>query len=93
MNTNQTLHDAIIVAPDLRPEDLIGANYDAETDEIVVNFQDGKVVRVPTTEFEELTAATVADYEHLDGTRSGVTCITDTVDFAVAASWWREQAI
>ncbi len=49
MNTNQTLHDAVVVAPDTRPEDLITANYDADTDEIVVSFQDGKVARVPTT--------------------------------------------
>ncbi|MEA5467215.1 hypothetical protein [Leptothoe sp. PORK10 BA2] len=93
MNTNQTLHDAVIVAPAIRPEDLIAARYDADTDEIVVSFQDGKIARVLTTEFEELASATVADYEHLDGTRSGVTCITDTVDFAVAASWWREQVV
>ncbi|MEL6130528.1 MAG: hypothetical protein AAFU84_10735 [Cyanobacteria bacterium J06633_23] len=93
MNTNQTLHDAVVVAPDTRPEDLITANYDADTDEIVVSFQDGKVARVPTTEFEELADATAADYEYLDGTRSGVTCITDTVDFAVAASQWRKQAV
>ena len=77
----------------LRPEDLIAARYDADTDEIVVSFQDGKVARVPTIEFEELAIATADDYEHLDGTRSGVTCITDTVDFAVAASWWRQQAV
>ena len=57
------------------------------------SFQDGRVARVATTEFEELATATAADYEHLDGTRSGVTCITDTVDFAVAASWCREQAV
>lgn len=93
MNTNQTLNDAVVVAPGLRPDDLIAAHYDADTDEIVVSFQDGKVARVPTTEFEELATATATDYEHLDGTRSGVTCITDTIDFAVAASWWREQVI
>lgn len=93
MNKSQTLHDAVVVAPDIRPEDLIAAHYDANTDEIVVSFQDGKVARIPTTEFEELATATVADYEYLDGTRSGVTCITDTVDFAVAASWWREHAV
>ena len=93
MNTNQTLHDAVVVAPDIRPDDLISAHYDAATDEIIVTFQNGKVARVPTSEFEELAAATATDYEHLDGTRSGVTCITDTIDFAVAASWWREQTI
>ncbi|MEL6384436.1 MAG: hypothetical protein AAFQ89_18665 [Cyanobacteria bacterium J06626_18] len=26
----------------------------------------------------------------LDGTRAGVTCITETIDFAVAAAWWRK---
>lgn len=92
MTTNQTLHDAVIIAPELQPSDLIEAQYDAGTQEIVVSFQDGKVARVPTTEFEELAAATEADYEYLEGTRSGVTCITDDVDFAVAASWWRQQA-
>ncbi|MFG6107186.1 hypothetical protein U2F10_33430 [Leptothoe sp. EHU-05/26/07-4] len=93
MNTSQTLHDAVVVAPPVRPEDIIDAHYDADTREIVVSFQDGKIARVLTTEFEELAAATATDYEHLDGTRSGVTCITDTVDFAVAASWWRKQAV
>ncbi|MEM9484119.1 MAG: hypothetical protein AAGA83_10560 [Cyanobacteria bacterium P01_F01_bin.116] len=93
MNINQTLHDAVVIAPATRPEDLIAACYDADTDEIVVSFQDGKIARVPTNEFEELAKATVTDYEHLDGTRSGVTCITDTVDFAVAASWWRGHTI
>ena len=93
MNTNQTLNDAVVVASGTRPHDLIAAHYDDTTNEIIVSFQDGKVARVPTTEFEELATATADDYEHLDGTRSGVTCITDTIDFAVAASWWREQVV
>ena len=93
MNTSQTLRDAVVVAPSIRPEDITDAYYDADAGEIVVSFQDGKVARVLTAEFEELATATVADYENLDGTRSGVTCITDTVDFAVAASWWRKQAV
>ncbi|MEO0351540.1 MAG: hypothetical protein AAF282_15980 [Cyanobacteria bacterium P01_A01_bin.15] len=93
MNTSQTLHDAVVAAPPIRSDDLIAAHYDADTNEIVVSFQDEKVVRLPTSEFEELATATVADYEHLDGTRSGVTCITDTVDFAVAASWWRAKTV
>lgn len=85
--------NSVVSAPEALPSDLISARYDADTQNIVVSFRDGKVTRVPTTEFEELATATTADYEHLDGTRSGVTCITDTVDFAVAASWWREQAV
>ncbi len=87
------MSDNIIVsAPETMPSDLISARYEVDTQTIVVRFRDGKVARVATTEFEELATATAADYEHLDGTRPGVTCITDTVDFAVAASWWRKQA-
>ena len=32
--------------------------------------------------------ATIADYQMLDGTRTGVTCISETIDFAVAATWY-----
>lgn len=92
MKTSLTAADAIVSAPEAMPSDLISAGYDAETGEIVVTFRDGKVARVSTAEFEELAEATVADYQFLDGTRAGVTCITETVDFAVAAAWWREQA-
>ena len=68
MNTSQDLHDAVVVASTIRSEDLIAAHYDADTDEIVVSFQDGKVARVLITEFEELASATTVDYEYLDGT-------------------------
>ena len=63
MNTSQTLHDAVVVAPPVRPEDIIDAHYDADTREIVVSFQDGKKARVLTTEFEEHAAATATDDE------------------------------
>lgn len=72
--------------------DLVSAIYDAHTQEIVVEFRDGKVARVLTSEFDELAIATTADYACLEGTRAGVTCLTERVDFAVAASWWRSQA-
>ncbi|NEP15473.1 MAG: hypothetical protein F6J97_01065 [Leptolyngbya sp. SIO4C1] len=86
------IDDAIASAPAALPSDLISASYDAETQQIVVRFRDGKAARVSISEFEELAEATAADYELLDGTRAGVTCITDNIDFAVAAAWWREQA-
>lgn len=92
MKTTLTSQDALISAPEAMPSDLISARYDADTEEIVVNFRDGKVARVLTSEFEELAEATVVDYQLIDGTRAGVTCITETIDFAVAAAWWREQA-
>ncbi len=92
MTLSQLTYDAVISAPSPLPTDLTAARYDDETDEIVVTFQDGKTARVPTSEFEELSDATSADYEFLDGTRAGVTCLTETVDFAVAADWWRSQA-
>jgi len=92
MTTIPLSFDAVISAPTPQPTDLTSAYYDTDTDEIVVTFRDDKVVRVPTQEFEELAHATAADYECLDGTRAGVTCITETVDFAVGADWWREQA-
>lgn len=91
MTVSPLTYDAVISAPEALPSDLTGACYDAETNEIVVIFRDNKVVRVPTSEFSELAAATVADYEFLDGTRAGVTCLSETIDFAVAADWWREQ--
>ncbi|PSN17548.1 hypothetical protein C7271_17185 [filamentous cyanobacterium CCP5] len=92
MKTTLTSHDAYIFAAEGTPLDLISARYDAEREEIVVSFRDGKVARVLTSEFEELAGATTADYKWLDGTRAGVTCLTETIDFAVAAAWWREQA-
>jgi hypothetical protein len=92
MKTSLKAHDAVIAAPEAMPSDLISASYDARTETIVVTFRDGKVARVATTEFEELAKATATDYQFLDGTRAGVTCITETVDFAVGAAWWREQA-
>ena len=90
--TTLTSHDAIISAPEAMPSDLLSATYDADTSEIVVHFRDGKIARLLTSEFEELAEATAADYQFLDGTRAGVTCLTETIDFAVAAAWWREQA-
>lgn len=90
--TTLTSHDAIISAPEAMPSDLLSATYDADTSEIVVHFRDGKIARALTSEFEELAEAAAADYQFLDGTRAGVTCITETIDFAVAAAWWREQA-
>jgi hypothetical protein len=57
----------------------------------MVTFREDKVARVPTREFEELATATAAEYAFLDGTRAGVTCLTETIDFAVAADWWRSQ--
>lgn len=78
-------------APDPLPTDLIEARYDAKINEIVVTFRDNKVARIPVGEFEELAVATAVDYESLDGTRGGVACITENVDFAVAADWWRSQ--
>ncbi len=84
-------YDTVISAPEALPSDLTSARYDADTNEIVVTFQDDKVVRVPTCEFSELAEATVANYEFLDGTRAGVTCLSETINFAVAADWWREQ--
>ena len=92
MTTGPLTYDAVISAPAPLPTDLVAASYDADTEEIVVIFRDDKVARVPTAEFEELATATAADYEFLDGTRAGVTCLTKTVDFAVAADWWRKQA-
>lgn len=92
MKTTLTSHDALISAPEAMPSDLLSATYDANTGEIIVSFRDGKVAQVLTSEFEELAQATAADYQMLDGTRAGVTCITETIDFAVAAAWWREQA-
>lgn len=92
MKTSLTAYDVTISAPEALPSDLISASYDADAEEIVVTFQDGKVARVPTAEFEELATATAADYQFLDGARAGVTCITETIDFAVAAAWWRKQA-
>ncbi|MEM9008476.1 MAG: hypothetical protein AAGE59_33820 [Cyanobacteria bacterium P01_F01_bin.86] len=92
MKTTLTSHDALISAPEATPSDLVAATYDPDTAEIVVSFRDGKVARVLASEFEELATATTADYQMLDGTRAGVTCITATIDFAVAAAWWREQA-
>ena len=92
MKTTLTSHDALVSAPGEQSSDLISAHYDADTGDIIVGFRDGKVARVPTTEFEELAEATADDYQFLDGTRAGVTCITERVDFAVAATWWRERA-
>ena len=92
MKTILISQDALISAPEATPSDLISARYDADTGEIVVDFRDGKVARILTSEFEELAEATNADYKLLDGTRAGVTCITETIDFAVAATWWRKQA-
>ena len=92
MKTTLTSHDALISAPEAMPSDLLAAHYDTATGEIVVSFRDGKVAQVLTSEFEELAAATPEDYQWLDGTCAGVTCITETVDFAVAADWWRERA-
>lgn len=91
MKTTLTDHNAFVSAPDATPSDLISAHYEAETGDIVVSFRDGKVARVPTSEFEELAEATAPDYQCLEGTRAGVTCITETIDFAVAATWWRQQ--
>ena len=90
--TTLTSHDAIISAPEAMPSDLLSATYNADNSEIVVHFRDGKIARILTSEFEELAEATAADYQFLDGTRAGVTCLTETIDFAVAAAWWREQA-
>lgn len=87
------IYDAVVSAPEPLPSDIMGARYDAEAREIVVTFRDKKIARVPTEEFGELSTATTADYELLDGSRAGVTCLTETIDFAVAADWWREQAI
>jgi hypothetical protein len=92
MKTTLTTYDVLVSAPESMPSDLLAANYDATKGEIVVSFKDGKVARVPTKEFAELAEATAADYRLLDGTRAGVTCITEKVDFAVAADWWRERA-
>lgn len=92
MTTTPLIYDAVLSAPAPQSSDLISAHYDADTNEIVVTFRDHKTARVATQDFEELAAATLADYEQLDGTRAGVTCLTETIDFAVAASWWREQA-
>ncbi len=92
MTVSPLTYDAVISAPDPLPTDLLTARYDAEKDEIVVTFRDDKVARIPTREFAELAAATAADYDFLDGTRAGVTCLTETIDLAVAADWWREQA-
>ncbi len=91
MTISSITYDAVISAPEPLPSDLTTARYDAETDEIVVTFRDDKVARVPAYEFSELSAATAADYEFLDGTRAGVTCLTETIDFAVSADWWRQQ--
>lgn len=93
MQTPLTARDAVILGPDPSPIDPISAVYDPKTQEIVVHFGDGKVAKVQTNEFEELANAGIQDFECLDATRAGVTCITDTVDFAVAASWWRAQVI
>jgi hypothetical protein len=92
MKTTPFSQDALISSPPETSSDLISAIYDACTQEIVVEFRDGKVARVLTSEFDELAIATMADYEFLDATRAGVTCLTETVDFAVAASWWRKRA-
>ncbi len=86
------MHDPVISAPSPLPSDLTAAHYDVETREIVVSFRDNRVARVPTREFEELATATPDDYAFLDGTRAGVTCLTESIDFAVAADWWRSQA-
>lgn len=91
MTISRVTYDAVISAPEALPSDLTTARYDAETDEIVVTFRDNKVARVPAREFSELSTATAANYEFLDGTRAGVTCLTETIDFAVAADWWRQQ--
>lgn len=91
MTTTPLTYDAVLSAPDPRPTDLVSAHYDSDTDEIVATFRDSKIARVATQEFEELTNATLADYQYIDGTRAGVTCLTDNVDFAVAAEWWRQQ--
>ncbi|MBE9060987.1 hypothetical protein [cf. Phormidesmis sp. LEGE 11477] len=92
MTLSPLTYDAVISAPEALPSDLTSARYDAKTNEIVVTFKDNKVVRVPTSEFAELASATAADYEFLEGTRAGVTCLSKEIDFAVAADWWREQA-
>jgi hypothetical protein len=85
-------HEAVISAPPETPLDLISAEFDVNAGDIVVHFRDGKVARVSSSEFPELAKATAVDYQFLDGTRAGVTCLTDNVDFAVAACWWRRQA-
>jgi hypothetical protein len=90
--TSPLTYDAVISAPSALPTDMTTARYDAEAHEIVVTFRDDKIACVPTREFEELATATAADYTFLDGTRAGVTCLTETIDFAVAADWWRSQA-
>ncbi|PZO19059.1 MAG: hypothetical protein DCF25_08955 [Leptolyngbya foveolarum] len=92
MTISPLAYDVVVSAPDPLPTDLIEARYDAKTNEIVVMFGDSKVARIPVGEFEELAVATAVDYESLDGTRAGVTCITEAVDFAVSADWWRSQA-
>ena len=92
MTTTSLTYDAILSAPAPQSSDLISAHYDASTEEIVVIFWDNKTTRVATQNFEELAAATPTDYEQLDGTRAGVTYLTETIGFAVTASWWREQA-
>jgi hypothetical protein len=92
MKTTLNFHDALVSAPPEMPWNLISASFDAKTREIVANFSDGKVARVPSTEFDELATAAIADDEFLDATRAGVTCLAETVEFAVAASWWRKRA-
>ena len=92
MKTPLSSQDALISGPQAMPSDLISAVFDADQQKIVVRFRDGKIAQVPVSAFEELVGATVSDYEFLDGTRAGVTCLTENVDFAVAASWWRRQA-
>ncbi len=60
--------------------------------DLVVTFSDGKVARVPTTEIPELAKATESDYAHLDASASGVCLMNDTIDMAVGAQWFYDQA-
>ena len=73
MKTALSSQEATISSPQAMSSDLTAASYDIHSREIVVNFRDGKIARIPTTEFDELATATTADYEFLEGTRAGVT--------------------
>ncbi|MEA5464514.1 hypothetical protein [Leptothoe sp. PORK10 BA2] len=61
--------------------------------ELVVTFSDGKVARVQTTDIPALANATESDYADLDASVVGVCLMNDTVDMAVAAQWFYEQAV
>ncbi|MEM9906424.1 MAG: hypothetical protein AAF921_15510 [Cyanobacteria bacterium P01_D01_bin.44] len=52
-----------------------------------------KTLNHPETEELKIFADAITnEIRGLDGTRAGVACITETIDFAVAATWWRAQA-